>query len=317
MPFWRATCTGSRTRASGLLNIGEEDIKGTEELRDAHRRLALAPINYRGFVEGDDIFSGDVDVVVTDGFAGNVALKTSEGLARFISGVMREEFTRGAVRKLAAVAATPALRALKRRLDPRSYNGASMVGLDGIVIKSHGGADRVAFANAVRVAMTEAQERRSGADRGDAGAVRRRGLQRKSRRGAVLIRPSLQSRCQPWAFFAAALRRCIRSMSCSRRRVKPPACRIRIRAGAARLRLAKATEILVCLELVLELPEHQFHHDRVVEQADPRDLVRDDVLRVTGVGERREHRAALVLSQRPVRIGQHRRAGSRSSSDAR
>ena len=141
----------------GLLNIGEEDIKGTEELREAHRRLGLAPINYRGFVEGDDIFSGDVDVVVTDGFAGNVALKTSEGLARFISGVMREEFTRGPVRKLAAVAATPALRALKRRLDPRSYNGASMVGLDGIVIKSHGGADRVAFANAVRVAMTEAR----------------------------------------------------------------------------------------------------------------------------------------------------------------
>ena len=165
----------------GLLNIGEEDIKGTEELREAHRRLGLAPINYRGFVEGDDIFSGDVDahdepddrtgdeitldepaldhvdVVVTDGFAGNVALKTSEGLARFISGVMREEFTRGPMRKLAGVAATPALRALKRRLDPRSYNGASMVGLDGIVIKSHGGADRVAFANAVRVAMTEAR----------------------------------------------------------------------------------------------------------------------------------------------------------------
>ena len=141
----------------GLLNIGEEDIKGTEELREAHRRLGLAPINYRGFVEGDDIFSGDVDVVVTDGFTGNVALKTSEGLARFISGVMREEFTRGPVRKLAGVAATPALRALKRRLDPRSYNGASMVGLDGIVIKSHGGADRVAFANAVRVAMTEAR----------------------------------------------------------------------------------------------------------------------------------------------------------------
>jgi glycerol-3-phosphate acyltransferase PlsX len=98
----------------GLLNIGEEDIKGTEELREAHRRLGIAPINYCGFVEGDDIFSGDVDVVVTDGFAGNVALKTSEGLARFISGAMREEFTRGPVRKLAALAATPARAARDR-----------------------------------------------------------------------------------------------------------------------------------------------------------------------------------------------------------
>jgi glycerol-3-phosphate acyltransferase PlsX len=139
----------------GLLNIGEEDIKGTEELREAHRRLGSAPINYCGFVEGDDIFSGDVDVVVTDGFTGNVALKTSEGLARFISGVMREEFTRSPLRKAGAIAASPAINALKRRLDPRSYNGASMVGLAGIVIKSHGGADRVAFANAVRVAETE------------------------------------------------------------------------------------------------------------------------------------------------------------------
>jgi glycerol-3-phosphate acyltransferase PlsX len=141
----------------GLLNIGEEDIKGTEVLREAHRRLGAAPINYCGFVEGDDIFSGDVDVVVTDGFAGNVALKTSEGLARFIGGVLREEFTRGPLRKAGAIAAAPALKALKQRLDPRSYNGASMVGLNGVVIKSHGGADRVAFANAVRVAMTEAR----------------------------------------------------------------------------------------------------------------------------------------------------------------
>jgi glycerol-3-phosphate acyltransferase PlsX len=142
----------------GLLNIGEEDIKGTEEIREAHRRLAGAPINYRGFVEGDDIFSGDIDVVVTDGFTGNVALKTMEGLARFIAGAMREEFTRGPLRKAGAIAAAPALKALKGRLDPRAYNGASMVGLSGVVIKSHGGADRVSFANAIEVAMTEARK---------------------------------------------------------------------------------------------------------------------------------------------------------------
>ena len=142
----------------GLLNIGEEDIKGTEQIREAHRRLAGAPINYRGFVEGDDIFSGDIDVVVTDGFTGNVALKTMEGLARFISGAMREEFTRGPLRKAGAVAAAPALKALKGRLDPRAHNGASMVGLSGVVIKSHGGADRVSFANAISVAVTEARK---------------------------------------------------------------------------------------------------------------------------------------------------------------
>ena len=142
----------------GLLNIGEEDIKGTEQIREAHRRLAGAPINYRGFVEGDDIFSGDIDVVVTDGFTGNVALKTMEGLARFISGAMREEFTRGPLRKAGAVAAAPALKALKGRLDPRAHNGASMVGLAGVVIKSHGGADRVSFANAISVAVTEARK---------------------------------------------------------------------------------------------------------------------------------------------------------------
>lgn len=142
----------------GLLNVGEEDIKGTDEIKAAHRRLqAASAINYCGFVEGDDIFSGDVDVVVTDGFTGNVSLKTMEGLARFIGGVMKEEFTRDPMRKLGALAAKPALNALKGRLDPRGYNGASMVGLNGVVIKSHGGADRVSFANAVRVAVTESR----------------------------------------------------------------------------------------------------------------------------------------------------------------
>ncbi|HEX7374884.1 MAG TPA: phosphate acyltransferase PlsX [Steroidobacteraceae bacterium] len=141
----------------GLLNIGEEDNKGTEEIKEAHKRLTGRPFNYVGFVEGTDIFSGEVDVVVTDGFTGNVALKSMEGLARFIGGAMREEFTRSPLRKLGAAAAAPALNALKTRLDPRAYNGASMVGLNGVVIKSHGGADRVSFANAVRVALTEAR----------------------------------------------------------------------------------------------------------------------------------------------------------------
>jgi glycerol-3-phosphate acyltransferase PlsX len=141
----------------GLLNVGEEDIKGTEAIKAAHRRLTGSAINYCGFVEGDKIFSDDVDVVVTDGFTGNVALKTMEGLARFIGGAMKEEFTRSPLRKAGALAARPALKALKARLDPRAYNGASMVGLNGVVIKSHGGADQVSFANAVRVAITEAR----------------------------------------------------------------------------------------------------------------------------------------------------------------
>ncbi|MDH4167071.1 MAG: phosphate acyltransferase PlsX [Gammaproteobacteria bacterium] len=141
----------------GLLNVGEEDIKGTEQIKAAHKRLTGSALNYCGFVEGDKIFSGDIDVVVTDGFTGNVSLKTMEGLARFISGAMKEEFTRNAVRKIGALAAAPTLNALKARLDPRAYNGASMVGLQGVVIKSHGGADRVSFANAVRVAVTEAR----------------------------------------------------------------------------------------------------------------------------------------------------------------
>jgi glycerol-3-phosphate acyltransferase PlsX len=141
----------------GLLNIGEEDIKGTDAIKAAHRILGAAPVNYVGFVEGNQIFSGDVDVVVADGFTGNIALKSMEGLARFIGSVMREEFTASPLRKLGALAAQPALRGIKARLDPGAYNGASMVGLAGVVIKSHGGADRAAFASAVRVAVTEAR----------------------------------------------------------------------------------------------------------------------------------------------------------------
>jgi len=141
----------------GLLHIGEEDIKGNEIVQAAHNLLAASDINYVGFVEGHDIFSDKVDVVVTDGFTGNIALKTMEGAARLIADFMREEFTRSTGRKLGALAAKPALDALRSRLDPRRYNGATMVGLNGIVIKSHGGADIFGFQRAIEVAVLEAR----------------------------------------------------------------------------------------------------------------------------------------------------------------
>ncbi len=141
----------------GLLNIGEEDIKGDEVVQAAHNLIAASGLNYIGFVEGHDIFSDKVDVVVTDGFTGNVALKTMEGVARLITDAMREEFTRSIGRKIGAAIASPALGALRSRLDPRRYNGASMVGLNGIVIKSHGHADAYAFQRAIEVAIVEAE----------------------------------------------------------------------------------------------------------------------------------------------------------------
>jgi glycerol-3-phosphate acyltransferase PlsX len=142
----------------GLLNIGEEDIKGNDVVQAAAALIAASDVNYIGFVEGHDIFSDRVDVVVTDGFTGNVALKTMEGAARLIADTLREEFTRNIPRKLSALAARPALNALRTRLDPRRYNGASMVGLNGIVIKSHGGADSFGFAQAIEVAILEARD---------------------------------------------------------------------------------------------------------------------------------------------------------------
>jgi glycerol-3-phosphate acyltransferase PlsX len=141
----------------GLLNIGEEEIKGHEIVQAAHNLLSASGLNYVGFVEGHDIFSDKVDVVVTDGFTGNVALKTMEGAAKLISDTLREEFTRNFARKLRALAAKPALDALRTRLDPRRYNGATMVGLNGIVIKSHGGADLFGFQRAIEVAIQEAR----------------------------------------------------------------------------------------------------------------------------------------------------------------
>ena len=142
----------------GLLNIGLEDIKGNETVREAGELLAKSGLNYVGFVEGDGIFHADVDVVVSDGFVGNVALKTMEGVARLIGAYLKEEFRRSMLRSVQGLVAKSALEALRGRLDPRRYNGASLVGLNGIVIKSHGSADRFAFENAVQAAIVEARK---------------------------------------------------------------------------------------------------------------------------------------------------------------
>jgi glycerol-3-phosphate acyltransferase PlsX len=141
----------------GLLNIGEEEVKGNDIVQAANNLMAAADINYVGFVEGHDIFSDSVDVVVTDGFTGNIALKVMEGASRLITNAMREEFARSPLRKLGYLAARPTLNALRARIDPRRYNGAAMVGLNGIVIKSHGGTDLFGFQRAIEVAVLEAR----------------------------------------------------------------------------------------------------------------------------------------------------------------
>jgi len=142
----------------GLLNIGEEEIKGNERIKEAARLLASSDINYVGFIEGDDIYKGTVDVVVCDGFDGNVALKTSEGLARMVSHYLKQEFMRTPLTKLAGLIARPVLKAFRNRIDPARYNGASLVGLNGIVIKSHGGADARSFTTAIKEAAIEVQK---------------------------------------------------------------------------------------------------------------------------------------------------------------
>jgi glycerol-3-phosphate acyltransferase PlsX len=141
----------------GLLNIGSEDIKGNEVVKRAGELLRASHLNFFGNVEGDDIYKGTVDVVVCDGFVGNVALKTSEGLAHMMANFLSQEFKRNFLNKLMALVAMPVLKAFKRRLDPRRYNGASFLGLRGIVVKSHGGADVVAYLNAIQTAAHEAR----------------------------------------------------------------------------------------------------------------------------------------------------------------
>jgi glycerol-3-phosphate acyltransferase PlsX len=138
----------------GLLNIGTEDGKGNDTLRDAAATLRSSPlaIEFRGFVEGTDLTSGKVDVVVTDGFTGNVALKAAEGAVGLYAQFLREAFKSSMLSKLGYLLAKPALQLLRQRLDPRRYNGAMFLGLNGIVVKSHGGTDALGFANAIGVA---------------------------------------------------------------------------------------------------------------------------------------------------------------------
>jgi glycerol-3-phosphate acyltransferase PlsX len=147
-------CNIERPRVA-LLNIGVEDTKGHGTVRDAAARLNQSGLNYVGFIEGNEIFSGKTDVVVTDGFTGNVALKTMEGTAGLVSHYVKRAFTRNLLAKLQAALAGPVLRRLAVETDSRNYNGASLVGLNGIVIKSHGGADAYAFQHAIETALVE------------------------------------------------------------------------------------------------------------------------------------------------------------------
>jgi glycerol-3-phosphate acyltransferase PlsX len=152
------TCVEHKERPSvGLLNIGSEDIKGNEVVKQAGELLRASHLNFYGNVEGNDIYKGTTDLVVCDGFVGNVALKTSEGLAQLMGRMLTAEFKRNWLTKLIAVIAMPVLRAFKRRMDPRRYNGASLLGLRGIVVKSHGGADSFAFQHAIDTAIEEAR----------------------------------------------------------------------------------------------------------------------------------------------------------------
>jgi glycerol-3-phosphate acyltransferase PlsX len=139
----------------GLLNIGEEEIKGNEQVRRAHERLVGSTLNYIGYVEGDDIYLGGVDLVVSDGFVGNIALKASEGVAKLVRHVLKKSFTRSLLARVSGLVAMPVLKRFSRTFDPRRYNGASLLGLKGIVIKSHGSADLLAFENAIHIAEKE------------------------------------------------------------------------------------------------------------------------------------------------------------------
>ena len=141
----------------GLLNIGEEVIKGNQVVKEAGELLRQSSLNFYGNVEGNDIFKGTTNIVVCDGFVGNVALKTSEGLAYMISGLIKEEFSRNWISRLMALAAMPVLLRFKKRVDHRNYNGAVLLGLRGLVLKSHGSADKKAFTTALRRAYEGAK----------------------------------------------------------------------------------------------------------------------------------------------------------------
>ena len=141
----------------GLLNVGTEDIKGTDTVKQVFKLLSSSKLNFVGNVEGGSIFSGDVDVVVADGFVGNIVLKTIEGAVRFMGSAIKQEFQANLLTKLGALAAMPALKGFKNKLDPRKFNGAIFLGLRGVVIKSHGGTDAVGFSYALEEAFHEAK----------------------------------------------------------------------------------------------------------------------------------------------------------------
>ncbi len=143
----------------GLLNIGQEGIKGNERVKEASKLLTSSTsINYIGFVEGNDMFTGEVDVVVCDGFVGNVSLKTMEGVAKMISFYLKQSYNQNLWTKFAALVSLPVLNSLRKKIDPRRYNGASLLGLRGIVIKSHGSADVFSFTYAIKEAIVEVQK---------------------------------------------------------------------------------------------------------------------------------------------------------------
>ncbi len=150
-----AAVDGKDRPTVGLLNVGVEDIKGNEVVKAAAQLLARSGLNYAGYVEGDGIYTGTTDVIVCDGFVGNIALKTSEGLARMIRAFLKEEFGRNALTRMRGLIARPVLKAFARRVDPKRYNGATLVGLNGVVVKSHGSADAIALRNALEVALRE------------------------------------------------------------------------------------------------------------------------------------------------------------------
>ncbi len=152
--FARAVLGLSRPKI-GLLNVGAEELKGRDEVKQALELIknSGAHLNFHGFIEGNDIAAGTVDVVVTDGFSGNIALKTAEGAARLIRTYLKDAFTSSPIAKSGAVLASGALRAVKDKLDDRKRNGAMFVGLNGIAVKSHGGADAYSFCNAISVAV--------------------------------------------------------------------------------------------------------------------------------------------------------------------
>ena len=141
----------------GLLNIGSEDFKGKGEIKLAAEMLNDSNINYIGFVEGNGMFSGDYDVIVTDGFTGNIALKSIEGVADMIKHFIKSEFEKNIYNKLSAVVSIPVMNGVKKKMDPRVYNGASFLGLNGIVVKSHGSADGFSYSNAIQTAYFESK----------------------------------------------------------------------------------------------------------------------------------------------------------------